>query len=257
MQYINHCVIIHPQDNIKDIIEHTGLIRESYETHDGKVIYFIKKEIETLVKKHFYDLTKINYEVVDNLDKTTIFKYMLGQYKNCKIRLFFGMFDKLRLDSYKNVFESKYNNENYNPYTMYGFDESIRYDKFRINILEDDDMKTLKLLKSVANMNYRIFASGPGIPIVYKRNSTIAIQIDRVFDIKNYFDCVVLIKNTKHIHITDQKDDLFSIFVFHLLRSNQYEYLFNKKSIYYFYNGQPPTTIDFVGNWKFIEAEIK
>tara|TARA_Y100000389_G_scaffold196917_1_gene230595 strand:+ start:3632 stop:4384 length:753 start_codon:yes stop_codon:yes gene_type:complete len=250
-------VIIHPQDNIKDIIEHTGLIRESYETHDGKVIYFIKKEIETLVKKHFYDLTKINYEVVDNLDKTTIFKYMLGQYKNCKIRLFFGMFDKLRLDSYKNVFESKYNNENYNPYTMYGFDESIRYDKFRINILEDDDMKTLKLLKSVANMNYRIFASGPGIPIVYKRNSTIAIQIDRVFDIKNYFDCVVLIKNTKHIHITDQKDDLFSIFVFHLLRSNQYEYLFDKKSIYYFYNGQPPTTIDFVGNWKFIEAEIK
>lgn len=256
MQYINHCVIIHPQDTIKNIIEHTGLVREFYETHNGKVIYFIRKNIETLIKKHFSDLTKINYEVVDELDKTTIFKYMLGQYKNCKIRMFFGMYDKLRLDSYKNVFESKYNNENYNPYTMYGFDESIRYDRFRINFREDDDMKTINLLKSVANMDYRIFASGSGIPIVYKRNSTIAIQIDRVFDIKNYFDCVVLIKNTKHIHITDQEDDLFSIFVFHLLKSNQYDYLFQNKNIYYFYRGQTPTK-SFVGNWKFIEAENK
>lgn len=254
MQYINHCLIIHPQDDIRDIIDHTGLVREFYETHNGKVIYFVKRKIENLIKKHFSDLTNIKYEIVDELDKKTIFKYMLSQYKNCKIRMFFGPFDKLRLDSYKNVFESKYNNHNYDPYAMYGFDGSIRYDKFRINVNEDDDMKTINLLKSVANMDYRIFSSGKEIPIIYKRNSTIAIQIDRVFDIKNYFDSVVLIKNTKHIHITDQSDDLFSIFVMHLLKSNQYEYLFKNKSVYYFYKGQTPAN-EFVGNWKFIKIE--
>lgn len=254
MQYINHCVIIHPQDTIKHIIEHTGLVRNLYEFHDGKVIYFIKKDIETLMKKHFSDLTKIIYEVVNDLDKTTIFKYMLGQFKNCKIRMFFGAFDKFRLDSYKNIFESKYNNENYNPYTIYDFDESLQYEKFKINVNEDDSIKTMNLLKSIANMDYRIFSSAPGIPIVYKRNSTIAIQIDKVFNKGNYFDNIVLIKNTKHIHITDQKDDTFSIFIFHLLKSNQYDDLFMKKNIYLFYEGQPPK-IDFVGNWKFIEAE--
>ena len=44
MQYINHCLIIHPQDNIRNIIDHTGLVREFYETHNGNVIYFIKKK---------------------------------------------------------------------------------------------------------------------------------------------------------------------------------------------------------------------
>lgn len=255
MQYINHCLIIHPQDNIRNIIDHTGLVREFYETHNGNVIYFIKKNIEKLIKKHFSDLPNVKYEVVDALDKKTILKYMLSEYKNSKIRMFFGTFDKLRLDSYKNVFESKYNNENYNPYTMYGFNESIRYDKFRININENDDMKTINLLKSVANMDFRIFSSGTSIPIVYKRNSTIAIQIDRVFDIKNYFDSVVLIKNTKHIHITDQSDDLFSIFVMHLLKSNKYEDLFVKKNIYYFYKGDEIPKHEFIGNWKFINIE--
>jgi predicted ribosome quality control (RQC) complex YloA/Tae2 family protein len=90
-------------------------------------------------------------------------------------------------------------------------------------------------------MDFRVFSSGKDIPIVYKRNSTIAIQIDRVFNIKNYFDSVVLIKNTKHIHITDQSDDLFSMFVMHLLKSNQYDSLFVKKNIYFFYKGEIPT----------------
>lgn len=256
MNYLNHCLVLHPLNDVKDVIDHTGLVREFYEIYESKIIYFIKKEYDKLLRKHYSDLPEIVFEVFDDFNKQTIFKKLLSIYKNCKIRMFFGEFDSLRLDKSKNTFASKYNNTNYDPYIMYGFDPSLKYKNFIINKNEDDDLKTINLIKSVANMDYRLFSNGCAIPQQYKRNATIAIHVDKIFNNTNYFDSIVLIEKTKHIHITSCKMDIFSVFILHLWRSNLYPKLFEKKTYYFFYKDEDNFNIDELPeSWKKIKIE--
>jgi hypothetical protein len=55
-------LILHPMENIKDILLHTGIVRYLYETEENEIIYIITNEFKTLLKKHFCDLENLQYE---------------------------------------------------------------------------------------------------------------------------------------------------------------------------------------------------
>lgn len=252
MSHVIHiCLILHPLNTIKDVIEHTGLVREIYAQEGKKTYYIIPTHLEPLLRKHLNDLTDINYEVIPDLSKSELLRLFMGKYKNVKKRMFFGEYDSLRLDSYKNVFKLKYNQSNYNPYTMYGYDDALRYTNFKTNCYENHDRNMINLIKSVANMDYRIFSNGDKIPLQYKKNSTIAIHINKIFTIQNFFDCIILIEKTKYLHLTDTDD--FSLLIYTLWRSGKFEYLFHKKHVYLFYQGENPLFDELPSSWKLIK----
>lgn len=252
---INICLVLHPLNTIKDIIEHTGLVREIYADQGKLTYYIIPTHLEPLLKKHLNDLTDINFEIVPKITKSELLKLLMGKYKNVKKRMFFGEYDNLRLDSYKNVFKTKYNNLNYNPYTIYDYNESIRYTNFKTNCYENHDKSMINLIKSVANMDYRIFTNGDMIPLQYKKNSTIAIHLNRIFNIENFFDCIILLEKTRYLHLTDT--DEFSLFIYTLWKSNNYEYLFKDKRVFLFYAGEYPLFTDIPSTWKVIKNNLE
>jgi hypothetical protein len=248
---VNICLVLHPLNTIKDVIEHTGLVRNIYAEHGKQTYYIIPVHLEPLLKKHLNDLTDMHFEIVPELSKNALLRLLMGKYKNVKKRMFYGEYDNLRLDNYKNIFKTKYNSIDYNPYTMYDYDESIRFTSFKTNCYENHDKHMINLIKSVANMDYRIFSNGDMIPLQYKKNSTIAIHINKMFNITNFFDCIILIEKTKHLHLTDT--DEFSVFIYTLWKSGNYEYLFNKKHVFLFYKGESPIFTDLPASWKLIK----
>lgn len=251
MDYTKYCLILHPVDTVRDIITHTGLVRHLYEEYNHKIIYIIPTHLERLMRKHLFDLDEIIYEIVPDFENKSLFKLFMGKFKNIRIRMFFGSYDKFRLDSLKNTFSSKFESKDYDPYTMYQYDESIKYTKFITSCIEKDDKKLINLIKSIANMDYRIFSKSELIPLQYKKNSTIAIHVDKVFNITNFFDSIVLLEKTKYLHLTDTDD--FSLFVYILFRSNNYNYLFKKKHIYLFHQNDKLNFDDIPSDWKLIK----
>ena len=254
---IDYCLILHNQETVQDILIHTGLVRHLYEVYEQKVIIIVKSQCHNMFNNHYGDLSEMIYEVVDDLSTNTIFKLIMNKYKNFKHRMFFGGFDKYRLDSHKNIFKTKFNEQNYDPYLMYGFEESIRYSKFKTDSINKDCMKLVGMIRSVANMDYRIFSKGCIIPRVYKKNSTIAVHIDKIFDITNFFDSVVLIEKSKHLHLTDNPTDDFSVYMYYLYKSNNYPNIFDKKHIYFFHADNEPRYKDLPENWNFIKYNPK
>jgi hypothetical protein len=247
---LNNCLILHPLENIRDIMKHTGLVRYLYETHVGTVVYFVTEHFEKTLKKHFCDLEDLVFEVLPDFSSQSIFKLIMGKYKNDKTRMFFGMFDKFRLDSNKNKCKT-HEQETYEPYKLYGFDENIEYSHFQTNCCPEDDANLLKIIKSVANWDYRVFSNGENIPLKYKRNSVIALHADKVFKDNNFFDSVVLIEKTKFVHFTDEDD--FGRFVYMLWKSNKYGYLFEKTKLFMFHKGDEPKLKDCPETWNVIK----
>lgn len=243
-------LILHPMENIKDILLHTGIVRYLYETEENEIIYIITNEFKTLLKKHFCDLENLQYEVLPDFSTKSIFRLIMGKFKNVKTRHFLGSFDKFRLDKQKSICK-EYNPETFNPYTLYGFDESIQYSYFKTNCCENDDAHLLKIIKSVANWDYRVFSNGANIPVKYKRNSVIALHVDKVFKETNFFDSLVLIEKTKYVHTTDSDD--FGMFIYYLFKSNQYDYLFDKTKMFVFYSGDEPKYNDYPDSWNVIK----
>ena len=257
MTTIDYCLILHHQDTVQDIIIHTGIVRYLYELYEEKVIIIVKKECEDLFGNHYGDLENITYEIVDDLSVNTIFKLVMNKYKNYKQRMFFGDYDKYRLDSYKNIFKTKFKEQNYDPYRMYNFDDSIRYSMFKTDCINKDCMKLVGMIRSVANMDYRIFSKGSLVPKVYLRNSTIAVHIDKIFNISNFFDSVVLIEKSKHLHLTDDETDDFSVYMYYLYKSNNYPNIFDKKHIYFFHKDDELRYKDLPDNWNFVKYNPK
>jgi hypothetical protein len=243
-------LILHPQDNIKDILLYTGIVRYLYETQKEQIVYFVTSKFEGLLKKHFHDLDNLQYEVLDDFSTKSVFKFIMGKYKDVKIRNFLGSFDKFRLDNKKNLCQN-YDTDTFNPYTLYGFDNSIQFTHFKTNCYESDDVHLLKMIKSIANWDYRIFSNRTNIPAKYKKNSVIALHVDKVFKETNFFDSIILMEKTKFIHFTDSDD--FGIFVYLLFKSNKYEYLFDKTKVFVFYKGDEPKYSDYPSSWNVIK----
>ena len=249
---INNPLILHNQENVQDIMLHTGIVRYLYEINEGNIIYIVKQSFHNLLKNHYGDLD-ITYEIVTDLTPQSIFKLVMNKYKNHKNRMFFGEYDKYRLDSFKNNFKNNFNSENYNPYLIYNFDPSIKYSYFKTECINKDCMKLVNLIRSVANMDYRIFSKGDLIPKQYKKNSTIAVHIDKIFKTDNFFDSIVLIEKTQYLHITDHITDDFSTYVYYLYKSKNYPNIFDKKHIYLFYQNDEPNYVDLPQYWNLIK----
>ena len=49
---VNICLVLHPLNTIKDVIEHTGLVRNIYAEHGKQTYYIIPVHLEPLLKKH-------------------------------------------------------------------------------------------------------------------------------------------------------------------------------------------------------------
>lgn len=249
----NYCLVLHNQDSVKDILLHTGLVRHLYKLFEQKIMLIVKDQYYEMFYNYYGDLEELKYEVVPDLSNNSIFKLVMGKFKNNKIRMFFGEFDKYRLDEYKNIFKSKYNSIDYDPYKMYNFDENIRYSEFKTDCINKDCMKLVNLIRSVANMDYRVFSKGSLIPLQYKKNSTIAVHIDKIFTLNNFFDSVVLIEKSKYLHLTDHESDDFSLYMYYIFKSGHYPQIFDKKHIYLFHQGENCAFTDLPQNWNIIK----
>lgn len=250
---LKYALCLHPQDSINDILLFTGLVRHLYELNENNMIYFVKEKYEILVKKHFNELEDIIYEVVPNFEDKTIFKFIMSKYKNLKNRVFFGMYDKFRFDSYKKKCID-YDALTFNPYELYNYDESLKFNNFRISTLKDD--KLIKMIKQVANMDFALFSMmSEDIPMSYKKNKSISIFVNKVFNDTNYFDSVELMDKTRIINLIDSKDDILSSFVYMLWMSGHYNHLFEKKMIRLFLTKYSPFLKDIPSTWKIIKCE--
>lgn len=246
MTSINHCIIIHPQRNMKDFLRYTGIVRKYSAENDGKVIYFLKKQFEIVIKQHFSDL-EMQYELVDELDDKHIFKTLLSIYKNLKIRYMFGIYDKYRFDSYKNKSNSS---NDIDPYSLYDISPSVEYEHFKVNI-QDNSEAILKTIRSVANMDFQILSNIEDIPIQYKKNSSINIILNRMFtETKNFFDALTIISKCKTICMNDY--NVYTYLLTLLDKSNQ-EYLKKNAKVLVFHKNDE-LFIEYVpDSWKKIK----
>nr|QOI90476.1 hypothetical protein HWQ62_00340 [Pyramimonas orientalis virus] len=249
MYVVNFCMVLHPMESIKDILVHTGMVRYLYETQEQKLIYVITEQFEKSIRKHYNDLPDLTYEVLTDFSSKSLLKLLMGKYKNIKNRMFFGPYDKYRFDSYKNICKD-YDNKTFEPYTMYGFDQSIMFTHFLTCSCREDDVSLIKFFKSVANWDYRLFSKADLIPMDYKKNCVIAVNIDKIFNHTNFFNSLVLVDKTRYIHLTDRDD--FSLFVYFIYKSQKYNHLFENTKVYLFHQDRV-THYEYPSNWKLIK----
>ncbi len=180
----------------------------------------------------------------------------MGKYKNVKSRLFFGLFDKYRFDTQKNLCKD-YDASTFNPYTLYGYDECIRHSYFQIHNCDHTENETINNMKKIANWDFRLFSNGANIPMKYKTVCVIALHVDKVYKDTSFFDSIVLIEKTKFIHFTDTDD--VGLFIYLLWKSGKYTHMFDKTKIYMFYQGNEPKYRDCPNAWDLIKyiPEIK
>lgn len=240
---LDHCLILHPLDNIRDICDHVSLVAYTYEQFEGKIIYIINENFEKLLRTYFSDFESIIFEVIPTLSESEIFKLVLQKYKNIKNRKFFHKYDKYRLDNYKHQFH-KINPNVYNPYMLYDYETTILFDYFIVNTNKTSIVSTIQ---SIANMDYKIMSNIEDIPMEYKKNSSVTIIIDKMFSSSNYFDCFELIRRCKVIYVNDYHEFTYLLYI---ISKSKYNHLLKHKHITLFYKGLTPCLDEIPSDWK-------
>lgn len=252
-------LIFHPQENIGDIIEFTGLVRYIYHEiaeDDALVVIFTYSKYHNLFKKHYADLDRIRYEVLEltddsNVNDSNILKLFLGKYRTVKNRHFFGQYDKFRLNEYKRTYDSKVKNQDL--YTLYGFDNAIKYSYFRIVIDDVANNRIYRQIKSIANMNYNITSKADHVPNNYKKNAMLSMNIDAMFNSTNFFDSFSLIKRTSAIYMTDEIDDYFTMMMKYIDRSGAYTEQLENKKVFLFHK-RPVSADEYPESWTLVQT---
>lgn len=230
------CLILHPQRDIEDIIIYTGIVRYTYEKFDGYVTLFVLPEYYNLLKNHYVDLENLIIEVLPNFSDSILLKLFIGKYKESRTRYFFGLCDKFRFDNYR----KKVTSDTFDPYLEYDFDLDIKYNFFRINMNDEKRTKLLGRIKTVANMNYNMTSKAEFVPVRYKKNAMVSLNIDTMFDKTNFFDSTELLKHSKALYLTNSEKDHFTLLIYTMMRSNKYDDIIPKKNLYLFKHDNKP-----------------
>lgn len=224
------CLILHPQRDMEDILMYTGIVRYTYETFKGRVTLFVLPEFNNLLKNHYADLEQLRIERIADLSDSTFLKLFIGKYKNSRNRYFFGLSDKFRIDNYK----KKATSDDFDPYTFYDFDPEIKYKYFRINMNEERRSKLMFQIKTVANMNYNMTSKAEYVPVQYKKNAMVSLNVDTMFNNSNFFDATELLKHSKALYLTNSDKDYFTLLIYMMVRAGVYEEVLPKKNVYLF-----------------------
>lgn len=232
---VEKVLIYHPVETIGSVIYYTGAVRHIRETVDDskRVVMIVARVWHELMSQHYADLPNFGFEVMDEVNDSNMLKlFLMAPFRTVKDRRFFGSFDKLRLDDYKKVYDET--NPPKDMYSLYGIDPNVRFTHFRIVIDDDANTKLYRKIKTIANMNYNITSKADFVPKNYKKNAMLSLNIDAMFETKNFFVSFALIKRTSQIYITTDPEDYFTTMLYYMDRSGVYADHFMKKKILLF-----------------------
>ena len=239
------CIILHPQRTIKDILKYTGLVRHLYTVHAGNVILLSLPEYYNLLKNNYFDLEKIIIEKIPNLSDSTFLKLFIGKFKSIRVRHFFGLCDKFRTDTLKKKAES----DDIDPYLTYGYDPEMVYTHFKINMNEERRSKLMFQIKTVANMNYNMTSKAEYVPVEYKRNAMVSLNVDTMFNNTNFLDSTELIKFSKALYLTNSPEDDFTLLIYMMTKCKLYDDILSSKKILLFKPKEEPLKYTDLPEW--------
>ncbi len=151
-------VIIHPQSK-QEFFLYCGVIRNHASTL-SKLVLFCREDFIHTVRFMYKDLSNVEVFALDkiracNNDVLYAFNVINKQFKNCEV-IGYGVFDRLRKDSYKNKHTLACANRTMRSCLFeYDWDESV-VDAFTFTRSYFDENKLTKLFASYLNISYVI-----------------------------------------------------------------------------------------------------
>lgn len=206
------CILIHPQKSFHDFLYFTGFVRY-ITTQYEHVFFFLINQFKLPITQYYKDLN-LTYIMIEKYDKVEITTNLLSkQIKNVKNRFFFGEFDCLRYDSFKNTYKNS-TNHTFDMYELYGHSTNIMTEYFDINRNLDIEKNILQNILMVANTKFTVLSCNK-IPLLYKKNG-FCIVLDTMFSKNKFFDCVCLFSIADVFVLLSSSPYTYYIYMLHL-----------------------------------------
>ena len=98
-------------------------------------------------------------------------------------------------------------------------------------------------------MNYNMTSKAEYVPVEYKRNAMVSLNVDTMFNNTNFLDSTELIKFSKALYLTNSPEDDFTLLIYMMTKCKLYDDILSSKKILLFKLKEEPLKYTDLPEW--------